>query len=595
MAELLQGTKRTHYCGQLREEHIGQTVTLMGWVQKKRNLGALVFVDLRDREGVAQIMFDPDLSKEAFEKAEKTRGEFVLAVTGEVRRRESVNENIPTGNVEVFATELKVLSESEVPPIHINDDDKAGEQLRLKYRYLDLRKPKMQKRLRFRYQVSKIIRDFLDEEGFIDLETPVLTKPTPEGARDYLVPSRVQQGKFFALPQSPQLFKQLFMVSGFDKYFQIVKCFRDEDLRADRQPEFTQVDIEMSFVEEDDVLAMNERLVQRVFKDALNVDVALPLQRMPYREAMDRFGSDKPDTRFGFELKSLNEVLEKSEFQVFSGTLKDGGMIKAINANGKADDVSKKKIKNLEKFVKTYGAKGLAWIKLTDEGIESPIAKFLTDDEMNGIIETMDAKAGDMIFIVADKYRVVHDSLGALRIELAKQFEMLDDSQYNLLWVTEFPLFEYDEDDGRYYAMHHPFTSPMDEDIDKVETDPGNARAKAYDIVLNGVELGGGSIRIHDAGLQKKMFKALGLSETETEEKFGFLLDAFRYGTPPHGGVAFGLDRFVMLLIGAENIREVIAFPKTQDAKCLMTDAPSIADVNQLAELGIELVASDDE
>ncbi len=595
MAELLQGTKRTHYCGHLREEHIGQTVTLMGWVQKKRNLGALVFVDLRDREGVAQIMFDPDLSKEAFEKAEKTRGEFVLAVTGEVRRRESINKNIPTGDVEIYAKELKIISEAEVPPIHINDDDKAGEQLRLKHRYLDLRKPKMQKRLRFRYQVSKIIRDFLDDEGFIDLETPVLTKPTPEGARDYLVPSRVQQGKFFALPQSPQLFKQLFMVSGFDKYFQIVKCFRDEDLRADRQPEFTQVDIEMSFVEEEDVLEMNERLIKRVFKDSLDYDVQLPLPRMPYKEAMERFGSDKPDTRFGFELKSLNEVLANAEFQVFSGTIKDGGMVKAINATGKAGDVSKKKIKNLEKFVKTYGAKGLAWIKLTEEGVESPIAKFLSEDEINGIIEKMEAKTGDMIFIVADKARVVYDSLGALRVELAKQFEMLDENQFNLLWVTEFPLFEYDEDAGRYFAMHHPFTSPMDEDLDKVESDPGNARAKAYDIILNGVELGGGSIRIHDAGLQKKMFKALGLSEEETNEKFGFLLEAFKYGTPPHGGVAFGLDRFVMLLIGAENIREVIAFPKTQDAKCLLTDAPSEADPNQLVELGIELVATENE
>jgi len=595
MAELLKGTKRTHYCGLLREEHIGETVTIMGWVQKKRNLGALVFVDLRDREGVAQIMFDPDLSKEAFEKAEKTRGEFILAVTGEVHRRESINDNIPTGRVEVFAKEIKILSESDVPPIHINDEDKAGEQLRLKYRYLDLRKPKMQKRLRFRYQVSKIIRDFLDEEGFIDLETPILTKPTPEGARDYLVPSRVQQGKFFALPQSPQLFKQLFMVSGFDKYFQIVKCFRDEDLRADRQPEFTQVDMEMSFVEEEDVLALNERLIKRVFKDSLDVDVQLPIQRMPYAEAMERFGSDKPDTRFGFELKSLNEVLKNAEFQVFSGTIADGGMVKAINANGRAGDVSKKKIKNLEKFVKTYGAKGLAWIKLTEEGIESPIAKFLSEDELNGIVEAMDAKTGDMIFIVADKARVVYDSLGALRCELAKQFEMLNDKQYNLLWVTEFPLFEYDEEDGRYYAMHHPFTSPMDEDLDKVASDPGNARAKAYDIILNGVELGGGSIRIHDAELQKTMFKALGLSDEETEEKFGFLLNAFKYGTPPHGGVAFGLDRFVMLLIGAENIREVIAFPKTQDAKCPLTDAPSLADPNQLVELGIEVVASEDE
>ncbi len=595
MAEQLSGLKRTHYCGVLREEHIGQTVTLMGWVQKRRNLGALIFTDLRDREGIAQVVFDPDLCGESFEKAQAIRSEFILAVTGEVRKRESVNNDIPTGQVEIFVRDFKVLSESDVPPIHINDDDNAGEQLRLKYRYLDLRKPKMQKRLRFRSKVSKIIRDFLDEEGFIDLETPVLNKPTPEGARDYLVPSRVNKGKFYALPQSPQIFKQLLMVSGFDKYYQIVKCFRDEDLRADRQPEFTQIDIEMSFVEEEDVIGTNERLAQRVFKEAVDMDIQLPLPRMPYKEAMERFGSDKPDTRFGFELVNLNEVVKTCGFGVFADTVAAGKDVKAINCDGLAEDISKKKLKNLEKFVKTYGAKGLAWMKITAEGVDSPIAKFMSEEDIAGILKAMDAKAGDILFFVADKASVVYDSLGALRIEVAKQFGKIDETKVNLLWVTEFPVFEYDEEDGRYYAKHHPFTSPMDEDLETLETDPANARAKAYDLVMNGVELGGGSIRIHDSELQSRMFKALGFTEEEAMDQFGFLINAFKYGTPPHGGIAFGLDRFVMLLAGVENIREVIAFPKTQDAKCLMTDAPTIASDAALEELNIQVVVKEDE
>lgn len=589
------GTKRTHYCGELREKHIGQTVTLMGWVQKKRNLGALVFADLRDREGISQIVFDQDVSKNAFEKSESLRGEFVLSVTGEVRLREQKNDHIPTGAIEIFVKEMKILSESEVPPIHIQDDDKAGEELRLKYRYLDLRKPKMQKNLRFRYKVTKIIRDFMDKEGFIDLETPILTKPTPEGARDYLVPSRVNKGKFYALPQSPQLFKQIFMISGFDRYFQIVRCFRDEDLRADRQPEFTQVDIEMSFVEEDDIISLNEKLVQKIFKETLDVEVSLPLKQMPYIEAVERFGSDKPDTRFDMELKDLKLPLEKTGFQVFQNTLSTGGAVKGICLKGKAEEVSKKKIKNLEKFVKTYGAKGLAWIKIKEDKIESPIEKFLSSDEVKGILDIFNGENGDMIFIVADTNQIVCDALGALRLELAHMYELIDETKYNLLWVTEFPLFEYDEQDQRYYAKHHPFTAPMDEDIPLLSTNPDQVRSKAYDIVLNGVEIGGGSIRIHDGQVQKKVFASLGLSVEETEEKFQFLLEALKYGTPPHGGIAFGLDRFVMLLLGVKNIREVIAFPKTQDAKCLMTDAPSLADSQQIEELGIQVVKTDHE
>ncbi len=590
MAELLSGMKRTHNCGELRKDNAGEVVTLMGWVQKKRNLGGLIFLDLRDREGITQIVFDPDLSPKSFEKAIGVRGEFVLAITGEVRMREQPNLELPTGLIEIFVSEIKILSEAEVPPIHVQDDDNASEALRLKYRFLDLRKPHMQRNLRFRYKVTKIIRDFMDENGFLDLETPMLTKPTPEGARDYLVPSRVHNGHFYALPQSPQLFKQIFMISGFDKYFQIVRCFRDEDLRADRQPEFTQVDIEMSFVEENDVMSVNERLIQRVFKESLNVDIPLPLKRMKYTEAMKRYGSDKPDTRFGMELQDISKNLKNTEFNVFQTTLENGGSIQSICLENRASEVSKKRIKNLEKLIKTYGAKGLAWIKVLEDGIQSPIEKFLSADEIKDILNTTKAKVGDMLFIVADKLDVVYDSLGALRLELARLYELIDENRNDLLWVTEFPLFEYDEEDNRYYAKHHPFTAPMDEDLDKIETSPQDVRAKAYDMVLNGVEIGGGSIRIHSESVQKRVFNALGLSEEESTEKFDFLLNALRYGTPPHGGVAFGLDRIIMLLLHESSIREVIAFPKTQDAKCLMTDAPARADDKQLEELGIQLL-----
>ncbi len=595
MAEMLGGMKRTHMCGVLGSDHIDQEVVLMGWVQRRRDLGGLIFVDLRDREGLVQIVFDKDVSEEAFKKAEKIRGEFVIATRGKVKRRESENPNLKTGEIEIFAEELKILSEAEIPPIHIKDEDGAGERLRLKYRYLDLRKPKMQKILRTRSKIASSIREFLDGNGFLDLETPVLTKPTPEGARDYLVPSRVNPGKFYALPQSPQIFKQLLMVSGFDKYYQIVKCFRDEDLRADRQPEFTQVDIEMSFVDVEDVIAINEKLIQKLFKDVDGIELSLPFMRMPYKEAMERYGSDKPDLRFGYELKNLNEIVKDCGFGVFANTVKDGNDVKAININDGADKFSKKGMKNLEKFAKTYGAKGLAWMKLTSEGIDSPIAKFLSEEDIKAITDKMEATAGDMILFVADKPSVVYATLGALRIEIAKKLEVVDESEYKILWVTDFPLFEYDEEDDRYYASHHPFTSPREEDIDIMESNPGEARAKAYDLVINGYEVGGGSIRIHDSSLQEKMFKALGFSEEEAQEKFGFLIDAFKYGTPPHGGVAYGLDRLTMILTGSDNIRDVIAFPKTQDARCLLTDAPSIADESQLEELKLKLVEDEAE
>lgn len=595
MAEALGTWKRSHMNGDLRESNIGENVTLMGWVQRKRNLGGLIFVDLRDKKGICQIVFDTDVSEEAFKKAEGLRGEFVISIKGEVRRRQSINESLATGIIEVFASELKILSESDVPPIHINDDDNAGERLRLKYRYLDLRKPRMQKNLIFRSKLNKAVRDYLDSNSFVDVETPVLNKPTPEGARDYLVPSRVNPNKFYALPQSPQIFKQLLMVSGLDKYYQITKCFRDEDLRADRQPEFTQIDIEMSFVNENDVMTTNEGLIKHLFKEMLDVDVKLPIDRMTYREAMDRFGSDKPDLRFGFEIKNLSGVLNKCGFKVFSGAIENAGSVRAINIDGYGDSFSRKGISKLEKFCKDYGAKGLAWIKLENGEINSPIAKFLTEEEINDIITTMSAKDGDIIFIVADTDKVVFDSLGALRCECARKLEILNNKEFKFLWVTEFPLFEYDEDENRYVAMHHPFTSPMDEDIDKLDIDPGSCRAKAYDLVLNGIELGGGSIRIHQSTLQSKMFKLLGLSEEEANMKFGFLIEAFKYGTPPHGGVAFGFDRLCMLMLGLDNIREVIAFPKTQNATCLMTDAPGFADENQLAELRIDLVVDEEE
>ena len=590
MGEALKGMKRTHYSGEVRETHIGETVTLMGWVQKRRNLGSLVFVDLRDREGICQIVFDAEVSEDAFEKANSLRNEYVIAVTGEVKKRHAVNTQMATGMIEVFAKELKILCESEVPPIHVEDDDEANERLRLKHRYLDLRKPKMQGNFLMRHKIAMAARNFLDGQRFVDIETPMLGKPTPEGARDYLVPSRVNPNKFYALPQSPQLFKQLLMVSGFDRYYQITKCFRDEDLRADRQPEFTQIDIEMSFVEEADVMAMNEQLLKTIFKTSIGYDIPLPIPKMTYDEAMSRYGSDKPDIRFGFELKALNAIVKDVDFKVFQMALESGGDVRGINVKGYSDQFSRKDVDKLGEFVKTYGAKGLAWAKINADGIQSPIAKFFTDEQMAALVAAMDGAENDLLLFVADKPQVVFDSLGALRNDLAKRLGLLNPKEYAFLWVTDFPLFEYDEEDERYVAKHHPFTMPKDEDLDKLETAPGECRAKAYDIVLNGYEIGGGSIRIHDASVQEKMFKALGFSKEEAQDKFGFFIEAFKYGAPPHGGIAYGLDRIVMLTVGTDNIRDVIAFPKTQDAKCLLSEAPSVVDKKQLDELFIDMI-----
>jgi aspartyl-tRNA synthetase len=588
--ENLNGLKRTHYCGDLRESNIDEEVVLMGWVQKKRNLGGLVFVDLRDKSGICQIVFDTEVSQEAFEKAERLGSEYVIAIKGSVKERESKNPNLPTGNIEIFASELRLLNKSETPPIYIKDDDDVSENLRLKYRYLDLRKPSMQKNLVLRHKVSNIVRNYLSDNGFLEIETPFLTKPTPEGARDYLVPSRVNEGKFYALPQSPQIFKQLLMVSGMDRYFQIVKCFRDEDLRADRQPEFTQIDCEMSFVEIDDVIDIMEKMLQVIFKETLNVNIELPLHRMSYKEAMDRFGSDKPDIRFGYEIKNVSDIVSNSDFKVFKDTVSNGGSVRGININKSAESFTRKQISALEEYVKTYGAKGLAWMKIGENEVTSPISKFFSEEKLNEIIKAMDGEAGDLLLFVADKENVVLDSLGHLRQEVAKRLNILNKDEYKLLWVTEFPLFEHDEEENRYVAKHHPFTSPMDEDLDKLDSeDKDSLRAKAYDIVLNGFEIGGGSIRIYNSDVQEKMFKALGFSQEEAYEKFGFLLDAFKYGTPPHGGIAFGLDRLVMLLAGEENIRQVIAFPKTQNASDPMTNAPSFAEEKQLKELNIKV------
>ena len=589
--ETLKGLKRTHYCGDLRMDNVGQEVILNGWVQKKRNLGGLVFVDLRDIRGISQIIFDADVNKDAFEKAEKLGSEYVIAVKGIVRERQSKNPNMATGDIEISATELRVLSKSQTPPIYIKDDDNVSEDKRLKYRYLDLRKPSMQNNLIMRSKVAQIVRQYLSENNFLEIETPFLIKPSPEGARDYLVPSRVNPGKFYALPQSPQLFKQILMVSGMDRYFQIVKCFRDEDLRADRQPEFTQIDCEMSFVDENDVMTMMENMIGRIFKEIHNIDIQLPLKRMTYKEAMDRFGSDKPDTRFAMELTDLSELVKDCGFGVFSSAANAANSsVRAINAIGGADAFSKKGMKKLEEHAKTYKAKGLAWIKVTEEGIDSPIAKFFTEDEIKAILDRMDAKAGDLILFVADKNKVVYDALGQLRLEVARKMDLIDKNKYNLLWVTEFPLFEEDEETGRMIAMHHPFTCPLDEDIDKLDQeDKTQLRAKAYDMVLNGYELGGGSVRISDEEVQEKMFKALGMSQETANDKFGYLLEAFKYGVPPHAGLAFGFDRLMMLLTGADNIREVIAFPKNQNAICPMTNAPGLPEEGQLEELSIKV------
>lgn len=589
MRESMGNLRRSHMCGDLRTSNVDEEVVLMGWVQRERNLGSLIFVDLRDTTGICQIVFDSTVSEDIFNKAAKVRSEFVLAVRGKVRKREAVNKEIPTGNIEVLVEELRILDTAETPPIYIKDDDNVSESMRLKYRYLDLRKPSMQNNLKMRHKTAKLVRDFLDENDFVEIETPMLTKPTPEGARDYLIPSRVHPGHFYALPQSPQLMKQLLMVSGMDRYYQIVKCFRDEDLRANRQPEFTQIDIEMSFVDVDDVIELNERLLYRLFKEIKGIEIKLPIQRMTYNEAMERFGLDKPDLRFGFELVNITDIVANSKFKVFSGTIKNKGCVRGINVKGYGDDFTRKDISNLETYVKDFGAKGLAWIKITPDGITSPIAKFLSQEELDGILNRMDGEKGDLLLFVADKPSVVFDSLGNLRNEVARRLNILDDEELKMVWITEFPLFEYDEEEGRYVAKHHPFTHPMEEDIHLLETHPEKVRAKAYDIVINGDEIGGGSIRISNQDLQKKMFKALGFSEEEAWDKFGFLLEAFKYGTPPHGGIAYGFDRLIMLLTGRDNIRDVIAFPKTQSATCLLTKAPTTITEEQLKELHIQL------
>lgn len=588
MAEALNGLKRTNMCGDLRESHVSNKVTVMGWVQTKRNLGGLVFVDLRDRTGLLQVVFGEEINKEAFEKADLVKPEYCIAVTGEIIKRQSPNSNMPTGLVELKGESIKILSESETPPIYIKEDLDAAESIRLKYRYLDLRRPDMQKILMTRHKTAKVIRDFLDENGFLEIETPMLTKSTPEGARDYLVPSRNYPGNFYALPQSPQLFKQLLMVSGYDKYFQIARCFRDEDLRANRQPEFTQVDIEMSFVEQDDVIAVNEALIKKVFKEVVNEDVVLPIKRITYKEAMDKYGSDKPDLRFGMEIVDISEEARDCEFVVFKNALEIGGSVRAIKVTASAD-MGRKKLDKLGEFVKTYKAKGLAYIACKEDEIKSPIAKFLNDDQMQAILDKVEAKTGDLVLIVADKDSIVLQTLGALRLQLAKELEILKDSkEFNFVWVTEFPLVDYNEEENRYVAAHHPFTMPMDEDLQYLESEPGRVRAKAYDMVLNGEELGGGSIRIHDSKLQETMFKVLGFTQEKAWERFGFLLEAFKFGPPPHGGLAFGLDRIVMFLAGTENIKDVIAFPKNQNAFCPMTQAPNMVDDKQLEELGIK-------
>ena len=591
MDEMLSGLKRTHMCGELSAQNVGQKVVVMGWVNARRNLGKLIFITLRDRTGIIQLLFDSEKCGDAFEKAETLRAEFVVAAIGTVVKRapEAINPKMPTGEIEVAVEELRILSRAAVPPFNIEDELNVSEALKLKYRYLDLRRPTMQKNLMLRHRVTKWVRDFLDGHGFLEIETPMLTKSTPEGARDYLVPSRVHPGKFYALPQSPQIFKQILMLSGFDRYFQIVRCFRDEDLRADRQPEFTQIDMEMSFVDVDDVISLNEEMIAGLFKDILKIDLPVPFPRMTYKEAMERFGSDKPDTRFGLEIKDVSDLVRECDFKVFTGAIENGGSVRAINAKGCGKAFSRKEIDALGEFVKTFKAKGLAWINVTEDGLKSSIAKFFTEDQMNAILQRLDAEIGDLLLFVADKNDVVFQALGQLRLEIARKTHLLDDRKYNLLWVTEFPLLEFDEEEQRYVAKHHPFTSPMDEDIEYLESDPARVRAKAYDLVLNGVELGGGSIRIHSTELQERMFRAIGFTNEEAWQRFGFLLEAFRYGTPPHGGIAYGLDRLVMLMAGKDSIRDVIAFPKVQNASDLMTEAPSEVDIKQLKELHLKV------
>ena len=591
MAESMQGLKRSHRCAELSKANIGETVTVMGWVQKNRNKGGIVFVDLRDRSGLLQIIFENGSIDEAgFEKAGKLRSEFVIAVVGTVEARSgAVNENLATGEIEIRAREIRILSESETPPFPIEENSKTKEELRLKYRFLDLRRPDLQRNLMMRSKAATLTRQFLAEEGFLEIETPMLIKSTPEGARDYLVPSRVHPGNFYALPQSPQIFKQLLMCSGYDRYFQIVKCFRDEDLRADRQPEFTQIDMELSFVDVDDVIDVNERLLAKLFKEILGVEVSLPIPRMTWQEAMDRFGSDKPDIRFGMELVDVSEVVKDCEFVVFKNALENGGSVRGINAKGQGA-MPRKKIDKLVDFAKDFGAKGLAYIAIQEDGtVKSSFAKFMSEEEMHALIEAMGGENGDLLLFAADKNKVVWDVLGNLRLEIARQLEILDKGDYRFLWVTEFPLLEWNEEAGRYTAMHHPFTMPMEEDLDLLDTDPGKVRAKAYDIVLNGTELGGGSVRIFNQEIQNKMFEVLGFTREQAEEQFGFLLSAFKYGVPPHAGLAYGLDRLIMLMAKEDSIRDVIAFPKVKDASDLMTEAPAAVVRQQLEELGLEI------
>lgn len=583
--------KRTHTCGLLSEAQTGEKVVLKGWVQRRRDLGGLIFIDLRDREGIVQIVVNPETAPEALAIAETVRSEFVLEVTGEVVLRDAsqVNNNVATGKIEVIASALVIINTAKTPPFAIEDRTDVSEELRLKYRYLDLRRPAMYETLKMRSDVTRTIRNFLQTEGFLEVETPILTKSTPEGARDYLVPSRVHEGEFYALPQSPQLFKQLLMVSGFEKYFQIARCFRDEDLRADRQPEFTQVDIETSFMSMDEVIETNERMMQAVMKEVKGIDVTVPFPRMPYQEAMDRFGSDKPDVRFGLELVQLSEIVKNSSFKVFASAVENGGEVKGINVKGAATNYSRKEIDALGEFAGVYGAKGLAWLKVTEEGLNGPIAKFFEGEAATALIEALDGEAGDLFLFVADKKNVVADALGALRLKLGKELELIDESQFAFLWVVDWPLLEYDAEARRYTAAHHPFTRPFEEDVALMDTDPASVRAQAYDIVLNGYELGGGSLRIYEKELQQKMFKLLGFTEEEANEQFGFLLDAFEYGVPPHAGLALGLDRLIMLLAGRTNLRDTIAFPKTASASCLLTDAPSEVAPAQLADLHIRL------
>jgi aspartyl-tRNA synthetase len=583
---------RTYFCGEVTEQAIGKTVTLKGWVQKRRDLGGLIFIDLRDRTGIVQVVFNPDVSKEALEVAEKIRSEYVLDIEGTVIAREegNVNPNINTGKVEVSAHSVRIVNEAKTPPFAIADKTDVAEDIRLKYRYLDLRRPVMFETLKMRHQTTKAIRNFLDNEGFIDIETPILTKSTPEGARDYLVPSRVHDGEFYALPQSPQIFKQLLMVSGIERYYQIARCFRDEDLRADRQPEFTQIDIETSFLSQEDIMAMMEQMMDKVMKEVKGVDISLPLPRITYDEAMSRYGSDKPDTRFNMELINVSELVKDSGFKVFANAVENGGQVKALNVKNGAADYSRKDIDGLGEFASVYGAKGLAWLKVESDGLKGPIAKFFDEEDQKQLSATLEANTGDLLLFVADKKSVVADALGALRIKLGKERQLIDQSKFNFLWVTDWPLLEYDEEAGRYFAAHHPFTMPVREDLAKLDTDPGSVRAQAYDLVLNGYELGGGSLRIFERDIQEKMFEILGFSPEEANDQFGFLMEAFEYGTPPHGGIALGLDRLVMLLAGRTNLRDTIAFPKTASASDLLVEAPSGVSEAQLTDLHIKLL-----